>query len=128
MKKGFTLVELLAVIVILGIIAAITIPRIQDVLYGSQDDAYDLLVARLEDRASVYVSNNNLGAQVTAGNPLDVYLETLVVEGYFDDEDLSDPRVTGDYIDQYNSFVRFTLENGVLKYTAYFTSESGSGY
>ena len=128
MKKGFTLVELLAVIVILGIIAAITIPRIQDVLYGSQDDAYDLLVARLEDRASVYVSNNNLGAQVTSSTTLDVYLSDLVDEGYIDNEELSDPRVTGDHIDQYNSFVRFTLENGILKYTAYFTSESESGY
>ncbi|MDD4298569.1 MAG: type II secretion system protein [Bacilli bacterium] len=122
MKKGFTLVELLAVIVILGIIAVITVPRIQEALYELQDDAYDLLVTQIEESANDYVVNNNLASQVTVGNPLDIYLHQLIDAGYIKQEDLADPRSEGDYIDPVSSYVRFTLEAGDLEYKAYFTS------
>ena len=42
MEKGFTLIELLAVIVILAVIAVVTIPRLQEVLFESQDNTYNL--------------------------------------------------------------------------------------
>ena len=40
MKKGFTLVELLAVIVVLGIVAVITTPLIQNVIESSKMNAF----------------------------------------------------------------------------------------
>lgn len=124
MKKGFTLVELLAVIVILGIIAVITIPRIQDVLYESQDDAYDLLTSQIVNKAKDYVNNNGLDENVTSVNPVDVYLSDLIAAGYIEDGDLADPRNSSDYIDADASYVRFTLENSALVSTPYFTITS----
>lgn len=122
MKKGFTLVELLAVIVILGIIAAITIPKIQDVLYESQDNAYDMIVSQIEIKANDYVMDKNLDSSVTSNNVLDVYLYQLISAGYIEPKDLEDPRINDAYIDQTNSYVRFTLVNGVLEYQAHFVS------
>lgn len=125
MKKGFTLVELLAVIVILGIIAVITIPRIQDVLQESQDDSYNLLSEKLVDKAKDYVNDNRLDEQVTATAPVDVYIYQLVDSGYIENKDLEDPRESGDYIDPDNSYVRFTLENGQLVTTPHFETTTG---
>lgn len=121
MKKGFTLVELLAVIVILGVIAVITVPRIQESLYKLQDDAYEILVTQVEESANDYVVNNHLESQISVGNPLDVYLHELIDVGYIKHNDLEDPRSEGDYINPENSYVRFTLEEGNILYTAYFS-------
>jgi len=122
MKKGFTLVELLAVIVILGVIAAITIPKIQDALYESQDNAYNLIVAQLETRANDYVIDKKLDVNITSTTPLDIYLSTLISAGYIKTTDLEDPRDESKSIDPATSYVHFTLENGNLNYESHFSS------
>lgn len=40
-KQGFTLVELLAVIVVLGIILVIAIPNIQQIITNARKEAYE---------------------------------------------------------------------------------------
>lgn len=47
MKKGFTLVEILAVIVILGIIALITMPAITKIIDGSRADTFRISLESL---------------------------------------------------------------------------------
>ncbi len=53
-KKGFTLVELLAVIVILGIIAIITTPFIVNIIAKARQDAFVDSVYSLVNSASEY--------------------------------------------------------------------------
>lgn len=118
MNKGFTLIELLAVLVILGIIAVLTIPTIRDVLYESQDNAYNLIVKKIETRANDYVIDKKLDATITATNPVDVFLSQLLSENYITNKDLVDPRDEKDYIDASNSYVRFSLVDGELHYEA----------
>ncbi|GAA0486139.1 prepilin-type N-terminal cleavage/methylation domain-containing protein [Alkalibacterium indicireducens] len=81
MKKedGFTLVELLAVIVILGIILAIAIPAIGGVISRANTDAETAENALIEDAARLYFTQNDGATEVSVG--------TLVEENYLDPSD-----------------------------------------
>lgn len=54
-KKGFTLVELLAVIVILAIILAIAIPGISNVINSSKEQAYESQKELIVNAAKKYL-------------------------------------------------------------------------
>ena len=58
-EKGFTLVELLAVIVILGIIAAIAIPSIGKVIDKAEEGAEKSEITMVEDAARLYDLQND---------------------------------------------------------------------
>ncbi|HHU18797.1 MAG TPA: type II secretion system protein [Bacilli bacterium] len=75
-EKGFTLVELLAVIVILGIIVAIAIPAIGKVIEKAEEDADKAEVTMIIDAARLYDLQNDATYPVSVG--------TLISEGYLD--------------------------------------------
>ncbi|MCD8505867.1 MAG: type II secretion system GspH family protein, partial [Alkalibacterium thalassium] len=81
MKKedGFTLVELLAVIVILGIIVAIAIPAVGRVIDGARADSNTAETALIEDAARLYFTQNDGATEVSVA--------TLVEENYLDPRD-----------------------------------------
>lgn len=78
-EKGFTLVELLAVIVILGIIVAIAIPAIGSVIRNAKSDASDAEITMIVDAARLYEVEE--GVLPEAG----VSVETLINKGYLDE-------------------------------------------
>lgn len=57
-KKGFTLVEILLVVVILGIISAITIPNIMESLSESKVEAGENVEKVLLENLKLYTKNN----------------------------------------------------------------------
>lgn len=59
-EKGLTLIELLAVIVILGIIAAIAIPAIGNIIQKSKVDAVKSEAIQVLNGAKMYVSSNGI--------------------------------------------------------------------
>ena len=57
-KKGFTLVELLSVLVILGLIVGITIPVGINVMNHSKDNSERAFVSTIKDAMNIYLSGN----------------------------------------------------------------------
>ncbi len=99
-EKGFTLVELLAVIVILGIIVAIAIPAVGNIIDNAQTDADEQEQALIIDAARLYMIQGD-------GAELPVTVATLETEGYLEAR-ADDPLPTG-YVDEDS--------DGVLTYT-----------
>ena len=58
MKKGFTLVELLAVMILLGIISLIAIPSIGKMLIRSRENAYESTKNELIKAAKKYAAEH----------------------------------------------------------------------
>ncbi|SEO93696.1 prepilin-type N-terminal cleavage/methylation domain-containing protein [Amphibacillus marinus] len=76
-EKGFTLVELLAVIVILGIIVAIAIPAIGSIIDGAGEKADAAEVQLIIDAARLY--------EIEEGSTFPVTVESLIEDGYLDE-------------------------------------------
>ncbi len=60
-KKGFTLVELLAVIIILGVIALITFPIVDNSIKNSKQAALEQTIDSILESARNYSVEYNLG-------------------------------------------------------------------
>lgn len=78
-EKGLTLVELLAVIVILGIIAAIAVPSIGNIIQNTREKAFVADTQNALSAANLYFTENNSKDKET------VDLVKLKEEGYFKD-------------------------------------------
>ena len=57
-RKGFTLVELLATLVILGIVAGITIVSVSGIFKSTKDKSEDVFVDTIKDTMDMYLSSD----------------------------------------------------------------------
>ena len=89
-NKGYTLVELLAVFVILGIIIMISVPAITGVISSSKSKAYDEQVKILENAARTYMSEHSKDLP-DSGSPFNVTIDNLKESGLISEEDIKNP-------------------------------------
>ena len=83
MKKAFTLVELLAVIIIIGLISLIVVPKVINIIADSKNKAYNNQVDRIEKAANLYVTENPYDVTFTGGKAY-VTLSNLIDNGYLE--------------------------------------------
>jgi len=86
-KKGFTLVELLAILVLLSIIALITIVSVKNILSDSKNSLSETQVKNIEEAAKAYyLKEGSLYSNEC------VNVSKLIEKGYIESKDVKDPK------------------------------------
>jgi len=89
-NKGFTLIELIIVMVILGIMAAVAVPRYLDSISNAEESAENAVISSI--RAGLKAAANDSlytnGRASWPTNPFDALAEKPA--GYTEDDDLAD--------------------------------------
>ncbi len=118
-NKGLTLVELLAAIVILGIILTIAIPRIGNIIENSKQASYDIQIKGIEDTVAKYLVLYRHDID-WVDNTADIYLYDLQVANLIA-EPIRNPK-TGDLFDHRKPQgfkITVTKEGSLYTYTPY---------
>jgi len=122
MKRGFTLIELIAVIVILAIIALITTASVMGLFNKTKSSLYETQVEIVESAAKKWAIANN-GFLPTDGSEYALQLSKLVTDGYLDDGDIVDPRTEKEM----NGYVNIIYDNSINQYKIEFINLSNAG-
>ena len=114
MKRGFTLVELLAVLILLGVVSLIAIPSIGKILNRSREKARESTKNELIKAAKEYYADN-IRELPDDGSHKCLSVSEIEESGYISNDDIIDPKtkkkLTG-YIKIYfdNTYNQYTYE------------------
>jgi prepilin-type N-terminal cleavage/methylation domain-containing protein len=88
-RNGFTLIELIIVMVILGIMAAVAVPRYLDSISNAEEAAEDAVISAIRSGLTQYASNSlyKEGRAIFPVNPFEVLSEKPT--GYTTDNNLA---------------------------------------
>ena len=90
-NKGFTLVELISILTILGIIALITIPIMTKTINKSKEKAREVQIEEIIKAAKKYAIKNSYVLPENVGSHTSIEIETLINENYIDTDQIIDP-------------------------------------
>lgn len=96
MKRGFTLIEILAVIVILGLISILTVPAIINQLARVKNQSSDVMNEMIKTATNLYLDNHQDSYSKKEGDTYCIPLKTLVNEGFLT-EPIFDPMTDKKY-------------------------------
>lgn len=120
MKRGFTLVELLGVIILLAIIALLTFPKINTSIKNSKEGAYLKQIDIIESAAKKWgVEHDSLLPEIGSDEVLTIDLNTLNTLGYIKEQKIIDPRTDEEikgcvklsYNSEYNQYEYMYIDN-----------------
>lgn len=111
MKRGFTLIELMAVIVVLGIVAVIVMPTIDRFVRKAQYASYDVQIDAIIDGAKNWTVDNTNRIPDNNNETISIYLSELK-NGGFVREDLINPLTDQSFSN--NTLIVITKKNDGL--------------
>ena len=107
-EKGFTLVELLAVILVLGLVLVIAVPSVNKYLKSSKQKAFDIQINTMIESVEAYANTFRKVLPKNNGEEVRIALGQLKAEGLIKN-DMTDPK-TDKYFDD---SIEFTIrKNG----------------
>lgn len=80
MKKGFTMIELLAVFTLTGIILLISFPQITSLLKKSNEEEYQTFLNNVYIATEAYIEDKNI--QVEISTPQSITIKKLIESGF----------------------------------------------
>lgn len=114
-KKGFTLVELLGVFVILSIIVLVTFPYATGLLKNTKDSEYERFEKNLFLAAEAYIeANSEIYSQFSENDSMDYISISELIENQFLSEKITNPK-TKEKVSQ-SGCIKVTKTNNELKY------------
>lgn len=107
-SKGFTLIELIAIVVILALIFFISFPQILNITKADEEKKYSNMVENLCLAGESYISANieNFNGLTTVGNKIELTIQELINYGNVD-KNMKNPKTN-------NSIKNDTLLYSVL--------------
>ena len=118
MKNGFTLVELLAILAILGAIVLVSVPSIISTNKKSQEQNYDQYTTNIENATEIYIETHPdryATLKTTNNTTVTINTEDLVASGVIQGT-LTNPKTNVQVINEASS-VTVKNQNGTLIYT-----------
>ena len=122
MKRGFTLIELMAVIVVLGVIATISVIAVDKIIKENKENAYKAQIATIEDAARTWGVKNIKELPDNDGEAISVPLLYFKNDGIIS-KDFKNPKTNKPFND--DLYVNISYEGGIYKYEV--AEESGLG-
>ena len=92
MKKGFTLIEMVAIIIILALISLIVYPVISNIINDNKDELYERQMGELLRLSNAWVAGNAIDLEPREGFSYNLSFDELGQDGYVIDKDIINPK------------------------------------
>lgn len=123
MKRGFTLVELMAVVIILSVIGLIAIPAVDKVIKDNQNKLYQAQINSIDDAAKTWSNNHVNLLPESSSEAISIPLILLKQEGLLP-VDFKNPKTDKKFYD--NMYIDITFEKNSYNYNV--IEDSGDRY
>lgn len=97
MRKGFTLIELTAALVILVLVSLVAVPKVNTIIKDNKYDSCEIIVKTIEDAATQYLYKHSEIVDELEYDSYYITIGDLIDEGLLDD-DITNP-CTNEVID-----------------------------